>query len=647
MNTPNAASKPDRPARVAIACQGGGAHAAYVAGALQPLLSELSERSAVAEPLQLVAISGTSGGAICALMAWWGLLTGGPKRAIERLEVFWERNSAQRLGEVLWNTAAISTLEMQPCEMQWSPYGPPLREVVAATTKWWPQVAGWLGEWLRPDFFRMKESIASVLEINPAIDFDRTVAAIGKLCSIPADVQQWHAHALDEIVRDAMPDFAPTKPAAASWDAMTKKIDTAVRVLDDVAAQLGSEGWLSDAVREFRASREAAYAQLVAAPPPQSYQAGEERVRQLEEILHPVISRIPRLILGAVEVDSGRFQAFSSDREPQHGGITLEAVLASAAIPYLFEAVDVRDEYGVVHPYWDGLFSQNPPIKTFLEPTGKTRLGAESKPDEIWIVQVNPRRCRTKKRDERLPQSLFDFGASRHKHAKGAHSQFDTFDRRNELSGNLSLMQEADFVDAVNRLLVDGAKHHADHYRRIQVFWIPLDDKAARIKSGRDLGFTSKVCRDRRLKNALVEHGIAQAGKFLPIREFVVDCFNQPSAQARQAYAKAHPALAKLTQEVDRLHQTFPIDFHVFIEEVAIGDHPVCGCRSGEDWDVSLHWRAWAACDQPGGRRYRAALSGKAHFKLAGDTLEDGILNHIRIEEVRRVGGNVSPAEQT
>lgn len=639
MNDKSSASpEAGRPARVAIACQGGGSHAAYVAGALRPLLSRLGERSAVDGPVQLVALSGTSGGAICALAAWWGLLTGGPKQAIERLEMFWERNSAQRPGEIWWNSAVVSALEMQPCEAQWSPYGPPLREAVAGLTQVWPRLAGWFGEWLRPDFFQLGESVASVLAINPEVDFDRTVAAIGKLCNIPADIQRWHALALDEGIRKslgALPGSAGTRPAAESFAAMAEKVEGAMRVLDEAAKALGSEGWLADAVREFHASAEPAYRPLVSAPAPQSYEEGEQRVHALEEILQPVIRRIPRLILGAVEVDTGRFQDFSSDREPQRGGISLEAVLASAAIPYLFEAVDAHDESGVVHQYWDGLFSQNPPIKTFVTPTARTPLSAEGKPEEIWVVQVNPRRTRTRKRDERLPPTLGDFSQEHRQHAKGARTQFDIFDRRNELSGNLSLMQEADCIDAINRLLDDGGEKSGGHYRRVQVFSIPLDDKAARAKSGRSLGFTSKLCRDRRLKDALMEHGAAQAEKFFPVRDFVVDCLNQRDPEVRRSYADAHPELAGLTLEVERLHRAFPVDFHVFVEETAIGDHPVCGCRGGKDWSVTLHWRAWAAREPAPGKVCRASLTGKVHLALADGRLHDGILAHIEIDEVR------------
>ena len=74
---------PDVP-KVAIACQGGGSHAAFAAGVLLGLLAPGTR-----ERLELVALSGTSGGAICAALAWAGMAESGPDAARSRLERFW------------------------------------------------------------------------------------------------------------------------------------------------------------------------------------------------------------------------------------------------------------------------------------------------------------------------------------------------------------------------------------------------------------------------------------------------------------------------------------------------------------------------------------------------------------------------------
>jgi NTE family protein len=85
--------------RVAIACQGGGSHTAFTAGALKRLLRE--------DRYEVVALSGTSGGAICALLAWFGLLTEEGKEAGARaaglLDAFWRDNSASGPYDKVWN----------------------------------------------------------------------------------------------------------------------------------------------------------------------------------------------------------------------------------------------------------------------------------------------------------------------------------------------------------------------------------------------------------------------------------------------------------------------------------------------------------------------------------------------------------------
>lgn len=77
--------------RLAIACQGGGSHSAFTAGVLDCLLR--SER--LWDAYELVAISGTSGGAVCAALTWSGLWRRGSldaqarADAAGRLDAFW------------------------------------------------------------------------------------------------------------------------------------------------------------------------------------------------------------------------------------------------------------------------------------------------------------------------------------------------------------------------------------------------------------------------------------------------------------------------------------------------------------------------------------------------------------------------------
>jgi NTE family protein len=175
------------------------------------------------------------------------------------------------------------------------------------------------------------------------------------------------------------------------------------------------------------------------------------------------------LIVGAADVTEGEFTTFRNDE------VTAEAILASAAIPTLFEAVEVNNRW-----YWDGLFSQNPPIRDFLT----MPASVDEKPDEIWIIQINP------KRGERVPTSIEEIE-----------------DRRNELAGNLSLFQEVDFIRQVNDWVEDGKL--SGEYKPVNVEFIPLEEK---------LSAASKLNRDPAFLKRLMREGEQQAEHFLEQR---------------------------------------------------------------------------------------------------------------------------------
>lgn len=103
----------------------------------------------------------------------------------------------------------------------------------------------------------------------------------------------------------------------------------------------------------------------------------------------------PLLLVGAVDVINGEFMVFSSEGPKRHTTVTnrkrnelkyhrltLDSIVASAAVPPLLRAVHVNG--GVC---WDGLFSQNPPVHDLPD-------APATRPDEIWIVQINPQAAR-------------------------------------------------------------------------------------------------------------------------------------------------------------------------------------------------------------------------------------------------------------
>ena len=303
---------------VAIGCQGGGSHTAFTGGALQRLLADPDHR--------IVGLSGTSGGAVCALLTWYGLQTGGADEAGRLVARFWEANSASTLSDKLVNSwlVGLARLEGQVALPVVSPY------------------------------------------------------------------------------------LYPERARAVLTELLTRHVDF-------------------------------------------------ERVARLQETPAP---DSPLLVIGAVDVLTGRHRAFSSSQ----GEITLNAVLASAAVPPLFRAVREGGSY-----YWDGLFSQNPPLRELHE-TG---------PDEIWVIRINPLARASE------PTTIADIA-----------------DRRNELAGNLSLEQELFFIRKVN----EWADRLGPPYRQVEVREIGL---------GLDLDAASKLDRSPRFISRLVEDGRQQADRFL------------------------------------------------------------------------------------------------------------------------------------
>jgi NTE family protein len=181
----------------------------------------------------------------------------------------------------------------------------------------------------------------------------------------------------------------------------------------------------------------------------------------------------PQLLVGAVEVLSGEFTVFHSHHVDARRRITVPALLASAAIPELFRAVPVGDGL-----YWDGLFSQNPPIRGFLAGD----IARDEKPDEIWVIQINP----DQRRDE-------------------PRSSHDITDRRNELAGNLSLAQELFFVEQTNQWLARGYLP-ATNFKQVTV---------RRIRLELELDYPSKLDRQPAFIDRLLNEGRRAAGEFL------------------------------------------------------------------------------------------------------------------------------------
>ena len=96
--------------RIAIACQGGGSQCAFVAGALKALFAH-----GVQDRFKIVGLSGTSGGALTAALAWVGLLkqAQGDRTPIEdRIIACWKDLSAQTPQEIGFDAVCIQLMRL-------------------------------------------------------------------------------------------------------------------------------------------------------------------------------------------------------------------------------------------------------------------------------------------------------------------------------------------------------------------------------------------------------------------------------------------------------------------------------------------------------------------------------------------------------
>jgi NTE family protein len=189
-----------------------------------------------------------------------------------------------------------------------------------------------------------------------------------------------------------------------------------------------------------------------------------ERHIDFEEIPEHCGPERPELVVGTVDINGGEFETFTNER------VDVDAVLASAAVPNLFEAVELDG-----HHHWDGLFSQNPPIDDLLT------VDADRKPEELWVIQINPQ-----ERDGE-PTSLAEIA-----------------DRRNELSGNISLNQELRTVERVNEWVEEGHLPESDFTRTT----------IKRIEMAETYHCSTKVDRSRLFLSTLMERGEERAPEF-------------------------------------------------------------------------------------------------------------------------------------
>ena len=151
----------------------------------------------------------------------------------------------------------------------------------------------------------------------------------------------------------------------------------------------------------------------------------------------------PRLYVSATDVMSGRAKVFSGD------DITVDAILASACLPYLFQAVEIDGR-----AYWDGGYTGNPPIWPLI-------YNSESR--DVLVVHINPITRDTVPTEARAIQNRVD-----------------------EIAFNSNLMNEMRAIDTVSRMIDRGALD-GERYRKMRIHAVEDADTMS------ELGFASKL----------------------------------------------------------------------------------------------------------------------------------------------------------
>ncbi|NRG17024.1 patatin-like phospholipase family protein [Rhizobiales bacterium] len=139
-----------------------------------------------------------------------------------------------------------------------------------------------------------------------------------------------------------------------------------------------------------------------------------------------------KLFIAATNVHTGKIRVFSEKE------VTLDAVMASACLPHLFQAVEIDGE-----PYWDGGYMGNPPLYPLFYGT---------RTPDVVLIQINPLERRQTPRSAR-----------------------EILNRLNEITFNSTLMREMRAIDFVTRLIEEG-KLDSNTYMKVHVHRITAEE---------------------------------------------------------------------------------------------------------------------------------------------------------------------------
>jgi len=172
-----------------------------------------------------------------------------------------------------------------------------------------------------------------------------------------------------------------------------------------------------------------------------------------------------KLFVSATAVRSGKLRVFHTHE------LTPEAVMASACLPHVFQAVEIEGE-----PYWDGGYMGNPALFPLIYNTDTA---------DIMVVQVNPI---TRDETPTTPPAILD--------------------RVNEISFNATLMREMRAIDFVSHLVAEH-KLDSNGYKRVRMHRVDVPEAM------RHYSAASKVNAERGFLEQLHAMGREQADAWL------------------------------------------------------------------------------------------------------------------------------------
>ncbi len=175
-----------------------------------------------------------------------------------------------------------------------------------------------------------------------------------------------------------------------------------------------------------------------------------------------------KLFLSATNVQTGNVRVFDTTE------ITVDAVMASACLPFLYQAVEIDGQ-----SYWDGGYMGNPALFPLFYETD-TR--------DVLIVHINPI-----------------------KRGSTPTTPHEIDDRVNEISFNSSLIKEFRAIAFVQKLLDEGwvKDEYRDQMKYVLVHSLRADEALS------DLSSASKLCTEWGFLTTLRDRGRAMAKQWL------------------------------------------------------------------------------------------------------------------------------------